>query len=277
MANRNPIVNAILAGSRQRGLDPRAVLAVASTEGGFRGAIGDQGTSFGPFQLHVGGALPRGRGNAWANSPAGIAYALDQIAKVARGRRGNAAIEAIVRQFERPADPTGQIAKAISRYGQQPGSALGAPPAPSRTGFGGNMRSDAVLGLISRGNELFGLNPLPTFAPTPQMPKPQAKSAGPLKLKGKTLRWLQHFVRPFDVQITSTTGGKHVKSSWHYKGRAVDVAGSPDQMRALAEAALAHPEQFRELFYDPLGVYVKDGKVYRGAIGGHSDHVHLAR
>jgi hypothetical protein len=32
----------------------------------------------------------------------------------------------------------------------------------------------------------------------------------------------------------------------------------------------------REVFYDPLGTYYDEGKVVRGAIGGHSDHVHVS-
>jgi murein DD-endopeptidase MepM/ murein hydrolase activator NlpD len=109
--------------ARQRGLDPEAVLAVASVEGSFQGAIGDGGTSFGPFQLHWGGAMPsQFRGNAkasqqWANSRAGITYAVDQIAKVARGQQGKAAINSIVRRFERPAAPGAEVEKAFSRYG----------------------------------------------------------------------------------------------------------------------------------------------------------------
>ena len=98
------------------GLDPAAVLAVASTEG-LSGAVGDSGTSFGPFQLHVGGALPEGKSRAWAESPAGIDYAMRKIASVARGLKGNAAIAAIVRRFEIPAKPGAEINKAQSRYG----------------------------------------------------------------------------------------------------------------------------------------------------------------
>jgi hypothetical protein len=120
------IRNYIAQGARRRGLDPAAVLAVANVEGGFGGAVGDQGTSYGPFQLHVGGALPRGRGNAWANSPAGIEYALDQIAKVARGRKGRDAVAAIVSRFERPAAPGAEIQKAFSRYGKVGGGEAGA-------------------------------------------------------------------------------------------------------------------------------------------------------
>ena len=40
----------IAVNAQRLGVDPYAALAVASTEGGFGGAIGDEGTSFGPFK-----------------------------------------------------------------------------------------------------------------------------------------------------------------------------------------------------------------------------------
>jgi cell wall-associated NlpC family hydrolase len=100
------------------GLDPNAVLAVAHMEG-LGGGVGDNGTSFGPFQLHLGGAMPRGVGNPqqWANSPAGIDYALQRIASVARGQKDAQAISSIVSRFERPANPAGEIAGAERAYG----------------------------------------------------------------------------------------------------------------------------------------------------------------
>jgi hypothetical protein len=77
------------------------------------------------------------------------------------------------------------------------------------------------------------------------------------------------------LQITSTTGGQHAANSWHYKGRAADVAGAPAQMAAFFNAALdRYGRNLLELFYDPLGG-IKNGKRI-GAIGGHSDHVHIA-
>jgi hypothetical protein len=105
--------------ARQLGVDPAAALAVASAEGGTSfGAVGDSGSSYGPFQLHVGGALPRGKTAAWANSPAGLLYALRQIAGVSRGLTGQAAVANIVRRFERPAAPGPEIQRAMSAYGR---------------------------------------------------------------------------------------------------------------------------------------------------------------
>lgn len=106
------------------GLDPEAVISVAKVEGGLTtgGPPGDNGTSFGPFQLHQGGALPaRFNGNpaaaqAWAWSPAGIDYALQGMASHAAGKRGTDAIQAIVRGFERPAAPAAEVARASQLY-----------------------------------------------------------------------------------------------------------------------------------------------------------------
>jgi hypothetical protein len=114
-AGRSDWVKTIKSLAPKYGLDTRAVLAVAGVEG-LGGGVGDSGTSFGPFQLHVGGALPKGKSRAWAESPAGIEYALQKIATVARGLTGQAAIKAIVTRFERPAAPGAEVSKAQSRY-----------------------------------------------------------------------------------------------------------------------------------------------------------------
>jgi phage-related protein len=81
--------------------------------------------------------------------------------------------------------------------------------------------------------------------------------------------------RSMGLQITSTTGGQHAANSWHYKGRAADVAGTPAQMAAFYKAALGRYDgKLLELFYDPVGA-IKNGQSIP-AIGGHSDHVHIA-
>jgi hypothetical protein len=128
----------IVAKAKQEGLDPRAVLAIASVEGGFAGAVGDKGTSFGPFQLHVGGALPvpGWRGAAFANSPEGIDYAIRQIGGVARGLKGMEAIAAIASKFERPADVQAEITKATLRYYRGISYGPGSRTPPPRRGPG---------------------------------------------------------------------------------------------------------------------------------------------
>ena len=171
----NDQVLLIIKGSVSRALDPLSVLSVALTEGLSSGKPGDivngQPTSFGPFQLHIGGRLPASvaaqgpdYANAWANSSAGINYALDSIANTsARGQKGPAAITSIVTQFEQPKNPSGEIAKATGYYtsgkakligdqalknmltnnswGVQPGSVLdsAAKQAEAITGFLGKL------------------------------------------------------------------------------------------------------------------------------------------
>lgn len=107
--------------ARALGLDPRAVIAVARQEG-LGGGVGDNGTSFGPFQMHEGGALPSGiplnRAQSWAESPAGINYALSRINSVAHGLSGPSAVQAIVSRFERPANIPGEVAGALRDYGK---------------------------------------------------------------------------------------------------------------------------------------------------------------
>ncbi len=81
--------------------------------------------------------------------------------------------------------------------------------------------------------------------------------------------------RKMGLAITSTTGGQHAQNSWHYKGRAADVAGSGDQMAAFFDAALAkYGKNLLELFYDPRGAIKNGARI--PAIGGHGDHVHIA-
>lgn len=122
-----------------KGLDPNAVLAVASQEG-LGGGIGDSGTSFGPWQLHQGGALPSSVGNlgadvaqAWAWSQDGINYALDQMAGVAKGLTGTQAVTTIVTQFERPANPQAEIQGALASpfvFGVSTSGSSGSVPQP---------------------------------------------------------------------------------------------------------------------------------------------------
>lgn len=106
------------------GIDPAAALAVSTQEGG-GGGIGDFGTSFGPWQLHYGGALPSGVYHgpyspvtqAWAWSTTGVSYALEHMGGVCRGLRSYAAVSCIVARFERSARVPAETAGAWRAYG----------------------------------------------------------------------------------------------------------------------------------------------------------------
>lgn len=116
----------IIRRSRALGLDPRATIAVATVEGGFAGAVGDVGLggSYGPFQLFTHGALPawvaaKGKAFArrWANSPTGVDYALGRMVGIGAAHKTSyAAVNAIVRLFERPAQPTAEVGRAMGVY-----------------------------------------------------------------------------------------------------------------------------------------------------------------
>ena len=139
----------IVASARAHGVDPNVALAVAYGEGGVKspGPIGDNGTSFGPYQMHQGGALPSTlsgqRAQSWAWSPQGIDYAMARIAKVTQGLEGPAAISAAVRNFERPAQPGPEIARDVAYYNQQAGRGGGGNIGPSGGLGGGSGASSA--------------------------------------------------------------------------------------------------------------------------------------
>jgi len=186
-----PVTGLITTLSQGLGLDPAAVLAVARGEGGLVNRPGTQdigdlagGGSYGPFQMYAQGALPkRLRGNraaadAWAWSPAGIQYALTQISKVARGRKGRDAVVNIIRRFERPADPGSSIQAALARLSSGVGQSVGASPGVARTAVasGPQSLSPIVDAIINDGDLLSAIS-----QSTPQTPAggPVSRSKAP--------------------------------------------------------------------------------------------------
>lgn len=246
-------------------LDPRAVFAIAQHEG-LSGGVGDNGTSFGPFQLHQGGALPSGiplsSANQWAWSPQGLDYALSRIGSVAGGLKGLPAIEAISTRFERPANPQAEIADAARHYG------VSAPQmsVPSQmTGPASNSR------LVQALTNTFRIVGLPTTTLQAALgPGGGAKIGGkagqgqsglpgpPLKGNGlggfkavdgvpvdsRIAPEVAALVSRFGVTPTSglrsaahnaQVGG--AQNSDHLRGDAVDFAGTPQEMSALYQWA----------------------------------------
>jgi murein DD-endopeptidase MepM/ murein hydrolase activator NlpD len=180
--------------ARRRNLDPRAVLGVMYREsGGNPRAVGDKGTSFGLFQLHIGGALgkmsPRDALNARKNAE----LATRLMAKSAAGLRGEAAIRAIVTQFERPANTEAEIQAALHYYNH--GAAAGrvssstpsaaAPIASPASGLSPTGAS-AIFKLIRAANRAAGVKgsnledtlSAQASAPTPVSANPDTPSTG---------------------------------------------------------------------------------------------------
>ncbi len=116
------------------GLDPAAVLAYALEESSAKyGAVGDHGTSFGPFQAHIGGANPYSnpvKAAAWANSPQGLIQMMGMMSRAgARGLKGEAAVRAIYAGFGK-GTPTA-IPKGIARYQEAVGMVENAGRGPA--------------------------------------------------------------------------------------------------------------------------------------------------
>jgi len=330
------------------GLDPAAVVAYALTQGGTSwGAVGDHGTSFGPFQLHKGGAL--GSHSAqWANSPQGLRAAMGMMARAgAAGQRGPGAAAFIVGPaFGRGANPPRDEAAARAAYAraaalvgkptapgpapafsrgngaapQVPGTAPSPilPPAiPDVGDVGAQLQEmfaspghsiaapvtgfDRLQGLADAARAAAAAQRATITAPrTPGIAKPlpvapkggkgmvfQPGTAKP----GQVVPGLTKLARTFGLTVTSgyrtvarqrelyahrTRPGSVAApgKSLHNSGHAIDVAITPAIRRFLAYA-FAHPGQFREVFYDPAGRYIKNGRIVKGSIGGHSDHVHI--
>lgn len=232
----------ILRNAPRYGLDPRAALAIARVEG-LSGAVGDNGTSFGPFQLHAGGALPRGRGRAWAESAAGIDYALQRMsASGARGKSGYAAVSAISRNFERPADPAGEISKAWGLYGHGAQSSN-----PQSSGMTGGLDMGGAPALSSGGDDF------KRAAAGFLLARADATARGSSSPLGGLLELAQM------RQSLGTAPPSMVPSA---------ATGAPGVGGKAQHGSLA------ELFYDPIGA-IKNGQEI-APVGGHSDHVHIA-
>lgn len=82
------------------------------------------------------------------------------------------------------------------------------------------------------------------------------------------------------LYVTSTNGGTHSSTSWHYQDRAVDfgsnsVSEGPEiEAQELLLKAFG-ASYFKELF-GPAGWYVKNGVIYPGTFPAHGDHLHVA-
>ncbi len=86
--------------------------------------------------------------------------------------------------------------------------------------------------------------------------------------------------------VTHTTDGKHSAGSYHYVGRAVDIAlpsgpswDSPELGRVAAELLRLVPIEFISEFIwaGPGAIYIKNGRrVAPYATAQHHNHIHLA-
>lgn len=175
-----------------------------------------------------------------------------------------------------------RLQQALSRAGYNPGAADGifgpqTKAAVVRYQKAHGLAADGIVGkntggslFNSRNADMWDGRPDAGSRPTgPSGPTGAFPAGGSNRQK---LDYAGKLARDMGLRITSTTGGKHAPGSYHYQGRAIDVAGSPAQMAAYYRRLAGTSPT--ELFYDPIGG-IKNGRQI-GAIGGHSDHVHIA-
>lgn len=173
-------IQAIQAAAKKHGIrDWRALAAVSHAESGLNpSSMGDGGTSYGLFQLHRGGALgnmPHSQAQQYLDAYKNADFAARQIRKLGiHGLTGKDAISAFVSQFERPANPAGEIERAYKWYqGQGEGLVPAAPvttdpgaTTPMDTGSGGASTAFAQQ-LIDQNAKTFKL---PTIKLPPTTP-----------------------------------------------------------------------------------------------------------
>jgi cell wall-associated NlpC family hydrolase len=122
--------------------------------------IGDGGTSYGLFQLHRnGGALGSmsdAQARRYLDPRLNTTFALDHLKGIVNNRMTTAqAVDAISRRFERPANPSGEIAHALEWLrGNQTSTPLSGQPSlggalPAGGGAGGSPMDSAMTGAIT--------------------------------------------------------------------------------------------------------------------------------
>jgi hypothetical protein len=117
-----------------------------------------------------------------------------------------------------------------------------------------------------------------TVAAGPTGPNP----AAPAPAGDQTYKQILQVGNQMGLRIdgsNQTTGGSHTAGSNHYAGRAVDYGDAkndPEKLKRLAAWARRNAPRIKEFYYDPLGWYIRDGKIIKGSIGGHGDHAHIA-
>lgn len=130
--------------AKKYNLDPWAMMAVAHAESGLDpNSIGDNGQSFGYHQFYTKGA---GGANArqYLDPQKNVEYAARLMAQAgASGLKGQAAIDAMVRKFERPANPSAEVQRALQFYNQNSKGSL--PVGGTDAGFSPATASAAVV------------------------------------------------------------------------------------------------------------------------------------
>lgn len=194
------VIQNIRKAAQQAGADPAAMLATALTEDGARlGVVGDQGTSYGAFQMHRGGALGS-HTPQWADSYGAFLNRAQEFKRLqVHGGKGAAAVQ-------RPADPTGYAAKvqgnlaeARRLLGQHAPAAPTAPRAAIQTSDHadiGQHITNSLQSIINASSQNAGISTIQLPVATPIAPRrtpapvhvaPDAQGTGPVDQKGAAI------------------------------------------------------------------------------------------
>lgn len=102
---------------------------------------------------------------------------------------------------------------------------------------------------------------------------------GHSKVRGRRLKKAIRIGQKYGLVVTSTTGGVHSPTSWHYKGRAVDIASGSAAQMSKAQGEICRQIGHRhllELFGPAAAPTVKNGQFIGGPFPDHGDHLHVA-
>lgn len=284
---------------RREGLNAaqiRALLATAKRESSFNpSAVGDNGSSFGLFQHHIGGAGGQTKEEAerYLNPVLSITERAREFKRLnIRGGKGAAALQ-------RPADPAG-YAVAVDQIMQGLNPGLNAPvsSSPSTRARGGSTLASGRSAAPNRrreflANYLYKDNPLlhdlilnggedeePVVEETTTSTGPKVYAKGKLR----NYKDLQNLAAQFGLNVQGdfqTTGGQHAAGSKHYQGLAVDfgdATNSPEKLKRFMRytSRNAGTLGIDQSYYNPAGYGVVNGRRVNGYTEpGHDDHLHI--
>lgn len=285
----NAIQQMILEQARRTGADPLTLLATAIVESNLNpNAVGDGGTSYGLYQMHVGGA-----GGATQASARRYLDPLAAIENRARAFRGGAG-GAFAASVQRPADAAGYAKKvdaviAQLRAGKLPGGSgyMNAPVAGNAAsgtsnGASGGGSKAAAISLIFGNDPVFQMAAMGDSNAPATPAAPMANQGGVegkgffARRKGETGqqyldRLLQRkFGLRHDPGNAQTTSGHHVAGSKHYQGLATDF-GNGRNSPAVLQQAEDWVDANRNRFVGGISELL-----YGSDAPGHADHLHVA-
>jgi hypothetical protein len=175
------------------------------------------------------------------------------------------------------------VTKIMQGLGQLPQGATGVNP--SHTITVPDERKQFALSLLGGANT-YGQQGFSG----PLLAALQSKTTMPVSQPGQVARGgamgalsLDELAKRFGLDITSgyrspdqNAAVQGSPTSYHMQNRARDIAVGSGKWNQFIQYARHNPGMFNEFFFDPLGWYIKNGRIVKGAIGGHDDHLHYA-